>query len=371
MNYYNEYDPAAAAWLRELISRKLIPAGTVDDRSILEVTPSDLDGFTQCHFFAGIGGWSLALQLAGWPDTRPVWTASLPCQPFSVSGKGQGAKDDRHLWPVFNELVKVKRPERIFGEQVARAIGFDWLDGISANLEAESYTVGAVVLGAHSVNAPHQRQRLYWLADTENTDRGSELATRSEGSRRGRLAGSGAMGGRMADSISKGLQGHSGNVGDRDQPGRINAHAAGSTAAGGTTGSRVANAPSGGLGIVGHAAQPGGSGHADGASGAVSRLGESNSDGRQPGNESTTGARHGGSAVTAGFWSDSRWIYCRDGKHRRIPTEPALFPLSDGIPYKLARRGSIRPALLKGAGNAIVPEVAAEFIRAYIEVTTP
>ncbi|TXH16301.1 MAG: DNA cytosine methyltransferase, partial [Hyphomicrobiaceae bacterium] len=74
MNYYNEFDPHAAAWLRELIKAGLIPDGHVDERSIVEVQPIDLIEYTQCHFFAGIGGWSLALQLAGVDATRPLWT---------------------------------------------------------------------------------------------------------------------------------------------------------------------------------------------------------------------------------------------------------------------------------------------------------
>ncbi len=81
--YYNEFDPAAEAWLRELIKAGEIAPGDVDTRSIEDVRPSDLRGYTQCHFFAGIGGWSLALRMAGWPDDRPVWTGSCPCQPFT------------------------------------------------------------------------------------------------------------------------------------------------------------------------------------------------------------------------------------------------------------------------------------------------
>lgn len=164
MNYYNEIDPRAAAWLRELIKDKLIPEGTVDERSITEVQPADLGGYTQCHFFAGVGGWSLALQLAGWPSDRPVWTGSCPCQPFSKGGNSEGAGDRRHLWPAFFELIKKCKPVCVFGEQVERAIKFQWLDGIQADLESENYTVGAAVLGAHSKALPHVRQRLYWLA---------------------------------------------------------------------------------------------------------------------------------------------------------------------------------------------------------------
>lgn len=84
--YYNEIDPFAANWLRNLSDAGLIAKGVVDERSIVDVTPADLVGFTQCHFFAGIGGWSYALRLAGWPDEREVWTGSCPCQPFSTAG---------------------------------------------------------------------------------------------------------------------------------------------------------------------------------------------------------------------------------------------------------------------------------------------
>lgn len=71
--YYNENDRFAAAWLRELIKRDLIADGDVDERSIEDVQSAELTGFTQCHFFAGIGGWSYALRLAGVADTEPVW----------------------------------------------------------------------------------------------------------------------------------------------------------------------------------------------------------------------------------------------------------------------------------------------------------
>lgn len=62
--YYNEIDPFAAAWLRELIKAGHIAPGEVDTRSIEDVAAVDLVGFTQCHFFAGIGVWSYALRCA-------------------------------------------------------------------------------------------------------------------------------------------------------------------------------------------------------------------------------------------------------------------------------------------------------------------
>ena len=167
-NYYNEYEPHAAAWLRNLISAGLLPKGDVDERSITDVTTSDLAGYTQCHFFAGIGGWSVALQIAGVPDDYPIWTGSCPCQPFSAApGERKGTADKRHLWPVWSGLIRECRPAICFGEQVEAAIRYGWLDIVSADLEDQGYAVGAAILGACSVGAPNKRQRLYWVADSQ------------------------------------------------------------------------------------------------------------------------------------------------------------------------------------------------------------
>lgn len=163
--YYNEIEPSAVAWLRDLIKRGLIADGIVDDRSIEDVQPDDLKGFTQCHFFAGIGGWSLALRMAGWADDRPVWTGSCPCQPFSDAGKGKGLSDERHLWPAVYRLIKECAPDVVFGEQVASKDALGWLDVVRADLEGSDYAVGAIDTCAASVGAFHIRQRLYWVAD--------------------------------------------------------------------------------------------------------------------------------------------------------------------------------------------------------------
>ena len=88
--YYNENDRFAASWLRELIADRLVVDGEVDDKSIIDVRPDDRRGYSQCHFFAGISGWSHALRFARWSDDRPVWTGSCPCQPFSVAGTQAG-----------------------------------------------------------------------------------------------------------------------------------------------------------------------------------------------------------------------------------------------------------------------------------------
>ena len=221
--YFNEFDPAAAEWLRELIKAGLIAPGVVDERSILDVTADDLRGFVQCHFFAGIGGWSYALRLAGWPDDRPVWTGSPPCQPFSIAGRLEGRNDERHLSPHFIHLVGAARPGMLFGEQVASSKVFGkaskpsrrnaekppewaWLDDLADRLEAARYALGASDFPSAGVGAPHIRQRTYfgavaheWL---EHASRNGRIEWGTEPSQRGAGIGRGACG--LADFDSEG-----------------------------------------------------------------------------------------------------------------------------------------------------------------------
>jgi len=166
--FYNEIDPFAAQWLRNLIDAGHIAPGVVDERSIWDIAPEGLDGFTQCHFFAGIGVWSHALRSAGWPDDRPVWTASCPCQPFSTAGKRAGTSDERHAWPAVLWLAQARRPRTIFGEQVSSKDGLGWFDIVQADLDGEGYTVSGLDTCAASVGAPHRRQRLYFVADADS-----------------------------------------------------------------------------------------------------------------------------------------------------------------------------------------------------------
>ena len=171
--YYNEIDPYAAQWLRNLIAAGHIAHGEVDERSIVDVRADDLRGFDQCHFFAGIGVWSYALRQAGWSDDRHVWTGSCPCQPFSVAGRKGGLGDERHLWPHWSRLIGECRPDVIFGEQVASGDGLAWLDFVCADLETAGYAVGAVDTCAAGFGAPHIRQRLFFVADSEHSERRS------------------------------------------------------------------------------------------------------------------------------------------------------------------------------------------------------
>ena len=161
LTYYNEWEQYPAEWLHNLY-----PNADVDDRSIRDVGVSDMSGYDRVHLFAGIGGWEYALQLSRWPDDVPVWTGSCPCQPFSRCGKQKGEDDERHLWPEMLRLIDGNRPPVVFGEQTAGKRGLEWFDGVRADLEGIGYSLGMAVLPAACVGAPHNRERIFWVADS-------------------------------------------------------------------------------------------------------------------------------------------------------------------------------------------------------------
>ncbi|MBA4164324.1 MAG: hypothetical protein C0510_06790 [Erythrobacter sp.] len=203
--WYNEPDPYAAAWLRNLIAAGHIAPGVVDERKIQDVEAWELEGYTQCHFFAGIGIWSAALRAAGWPDDMPIWTGSCPCQPFSNAGKRKGTDDDRHLWPYWIALIAERRPAIVVGEQVASKDGLGWLDIVSADLEREDYALGAVDLCAAGFGQAHLRQRLYFVGlGIPDCTRSFERVERSSPARHGNSSVTASSLSRLADSLRAG-----------------------------------------------------------------------------------------------------------------------------------------------------------------------
>jgi DNA (cytosine-5)-methyltransferase 1 len=363
--YYNENDPRKAAWIRESIKAGIIAPGEVDGRSIKEVEAADLKGFTQCHFFAGIGAWSYALRLAGWEDDRPVWTGSCPCPSFSAAGKGKGFNDPRHLWPDWYRLIRECRPARIFGEQVAAAIGHGWLDLVQTDLEKEAYAVGKAVLGACSVGAPHIRQRLYFCAHTASDRRKYEQAF-AGGNGKGTYSGeqgreSGIDGQPFIGANTEGLGRRIWHADDKRSPdGKVHAFANNCE-----TGER-ANAehaerrpehetngtPRRGNGL----GRSGATGSGDdtigaGLEGFAGNVRERNRPGWLDAQQTRSVAEAG---ATRGFWANCDWWYGRDGKYR--PIEPGVSPLAHGVSHRVLK--------LRGYGDAIVPQVAAAFIKA-------
>ncbi len=343
--YYNEFNPDAAQWLRELIAAGHIAPGDVDTRSIEDVRPTDLVGYDQCHFFAGIGIWSRALRLAGCPDDRPVWTGSCPCQPFSTAGKGAGLADERHLWPAWYHLILHGKPTGvpIYGEQVANGGGLAWLDLVSTDLEAAGYAFRAVDLCAAGFGAPHIRQRLFFHAIEQGRSfpQTERLAYCRHDQRVGRNTLRGAVGE------------HDGTAQARQSPGQ-----GGTIEAGQRSGDDPAvRSPSGGMDII-------------------MGTGEGTAEQRELRAGPIGSGEAGRPGPTNGAWAAADWLLCKDGKWR--PVEPGTHPLVDGTSAGVATMlpdGTSRPyhreIALHGFGNGIVAQVAAAFITSTLHDVTP
>jgi len=294
--YYNEIDPYTCDWIEQAIRDGALPAGEVDRRSILEVKPDDLRGFTQCHFFAGIGGWALAAQWANWPKDLELWTGSPPCQPFSHAGKQEGFNDARDLWPQYFELISSRRPAVVVGEQVAAAVGKGWIDRVRDDMEAENYASRHMVLPACAVDAPHRRDRLWFV---------------------------GLRGGALDHRLGAGLEGHAG-------------HGAGAT------GRPLAHRPAAATGGDSPVAHGDASGCGKLAAPRVHGEGQCRLD-----------------AAGRGAWDRYEWVLGHDGKARRIPeADSGIRLLADGV--------SARRPKLSAIGNAIVPQVGAEVLKALL-----
>lgn len=345
MIYVNEIDPYCAQWLQNLMDAGVLPAGHIDTRSIEDVTPNDLAGYTQCHFFAGLGGWIYALDLAGWPRSRPVWTGSCPCQPFSAAGKGAGFADERHLWPAWQHLIAQRKPATVFGEQVASKAVDDWIDLVHADMEGLGYAFGSVPFPSAGVGAPHIRDRNYWVAYASGEGSfscahpGIHRGQEGPRARDGEPERYGATG-RLADADRRqrdGVADGQGRECDRSSAGRIE-------------GDGVASASGELCGLADHASSGRREERADGGRLAAGNRAQGIAAGL------VDGGIDRGSGATNGFWRDADWLGCRDGKWR--PVEPGTFPLAHGIPGRVGR--------LRAYGNAINPHQAAEFVAAFM-----
>lgn len=159
---------------------------------------------THGSLFSGIGGFDLAAEWAGWENkfhcewnefgqkvlkyywpnatsygdiTKTdftIWrgkidvlTGGFPCQPYSTAGKRLGKEDERHLWPEMLRAIREIQPRYVVGENVPGLINWNGgmvFDEVQADLEASGYEVIPFILPAASVNAPHRRERVWFVA---------------------------------------------------------------------------------------------------------------------------------------------------------------------------------------------------------------
>lgn len=389
--YYNENDPQKVFWLKELMNDGVITPGEIDERSITDVQPADLVGFTRCHFFAGIGIWDYALIHAGWPVDREVWTGSCPCPPFSTAGKKKACSecggtnpvphvgrtgyfvcclcghawfaDARHLWPEMWRLKRDQRPPSFFGEQVASEDGRTWFASVRASLEILGYAARGFDLCAAGVGSPTIRQRLFFVADTVS-ERWREVRDHnSEYDRHISPAGGEVSG--MANGEGERGKRSAGNVEEAKEKERLQNNGSklnGSGEIGGLVDSNGQRCEVQRNGKPGKSKQSRAERSSD-----VRRLEHSidspRSRQRPNGWQILSGEeaeRLGLAGLTSGFWSNVVWIPCNDPEGIKYrPIEPSTFPV--------AKRHPGRVCLLRGAGDAIVAPLAIAFVQSHLE----
>ncbi len=163
---------------------------------------------THGSLFSGIGGFDLAAEWMGWENVfhcewnefgqkvlKHYWpnaisyeniketdfnihrgridilTGGFPCQPYSQAGKRLGKEDDRHLWPEMLRAIREIQPRWIVGENVRGLINWNGgmvFDEVQSDLETEGYEVQPFLLPACGVNAPHRRDRVWFVAHSNN-----------------------------------------------------------------------------------------------------------------------------------------------------------------------------------------------------------
>ncbi len=340
--YYNEIDPFAAAWLRNLIDAGCIAPGVVDTRSIEEVTANDLK---DSHSAISSPGSASGLTPCGAPDGLTVAPSGQVPAPASHSASQENAGNSTTPATCGHMVLPciAVPPSRYLGEQVASKDGLAWFDVVQLNLEEAEYAVAVVNLCAAGIGAPHIRQRLFWVADATYKQHQKRLSGCAE-SHRPRSGRSPAES--TGYCLPHGLAHTNNDSRERRLSGWQDSQREvinGSSGCGGTD-SRLAYADNEQRPLTLPA-----KGYED-----ISRQWNKNS-------EAIAGfSSDSGTSPVNGFWRDADWLFCRDGKWR--PVKPGLKPLVNGL---AGRVGQVR-----AYGNAIVAPVAETFIRAYMEAVT-
>jgi len=315
-----------------------IATTTLNGGSLHPVVPHH--GRTHLDLFSGIGGFALAAAAAGyktigfseiepyackilkrhWPDVpnhgdirnirgirADLITGGFPCQPYSLAGKRTGAGDDRALWPEMLRVIDDAKPEWVLGENVAGIITLE-LDRVLSDLESIGYSAWPLVIPACALDARHRRDRVWIVAHSDNSLRrkinGGVDDRESEGRRKAQER---SLQEGMRNSINDGPATQGDDVADADE-----------------TGWREQRW-----------AEPMASEHTS-----TECPGEDVSD-------DGCGCGQGTRASLCGQSQPARW-----------ESEPGVGRVADGIPNRTHR--------LRGLGNAIVPQVAAEILTALV-----
>jgi DNA (cytosine-5)-methyltransferase 1 len=368
---------------------------------------------THGSLFSGIGGFDLAAEWMGWENvfhcewnefgkkvlhhywpkaisyhditktdftihrgSIDILTGGFPCQPYSSAGKRKGKEDERHLWPQMLRAIREIKPRWVVGENVLGLV--NWSGGlvfheVQADLEAAGYEVWPYVLPAVSVNAPHRRDRVWFVAHS-NLRRGCREMGGGQtemGGQRSESTNAIETNGKAANASnphSNGFNQRNGN--DEKQPGEGGEYALGNADTGDEYGD-VADTES----------QPGewmrpelrkfSQQEQRESGGTHSQMGNNVAD---TSNERLQGGKVNGSIGGSGQESDKFTSGCVRSNWQNFPTQSPICSRNDGLSSRLDNItfSKWRNESIKAAGNAIVPQVVYQIFKAIQQYeTTP
>lgn len=277
-----------------------------------------------------------------------IVTGGFPCQPFSAAGLRRGTSDERHLWPEMLRVIQLTKPKWVIAENVRGLVTWNEglvLEQVCSDLEASGYEVQPLIIPALAVNAPHRRDRIWFIAHA--------IDSRSRRAKR------------QGDEAPNSLQGK--HRAEDSSPGQSKR-----TTSLGTSKKYVANTDNS---------------RYRASSGRVKRQGQKNIEKQQlsqPGTsrqsiDATNSKNHDGGGGRQ-FKTEKTIGASRHHEFRRedwdidwIKTATEFCSVDDGLPVELdgfkLSKAQYRAQQLKAYGNAIVPQVAMEIMKSIREAT--
>jgi DNA (cytosine-5)-methyltransferase 1 len=372
---------------------------------------------THGSLFSGIGGFDLAAEWMGWENvfhcewnefgkkvlhhywpqsisyhditktdftihrgSIDILTGGFPCQPYSSAGKRKGKEDERHLWPSMLRAIREIQPRWVVGENVLGLV--NWSGGlvfheVQADLEAAGYEVWPYVLPAVSVNAPHRRDRVWFVAyasgngyDAESGQANNTIGQNNKQSRTQRKRTFEGLSNERPTPHPNGNGFNQRNGNDEKQPGKGGEHALGNADTGNKYGD-VADTES----------QPGEWMRPELRKFSQQKQRESGGTHSQMGNNVADTGHTGlqrsqvnGSTGGSGQESDKLITGCVCSNWQNFPTQSPVCSRNDGLSSRLDEItfSKWRNESIKAAGNAIVPQVVLQIFKAIQQYeTTP